>query len=656
MERADGAQMSGFLELHWLPRPNNFKADLQAAKDALGKDPGSALARLSSLARSRTDYMQTLQVDRLLRQLFEASPACLPEFRLALVGSCMVEHLLAPLRVAAARRNIMLATHVGDFGQYRQEIMYAGSELYRFTPDFVLIAPERKELIGDIPLGASAEQVDGAIERAVANLVDLWRVARAQSKATIIQQSIIDTGYPLFGSMDGAVPGSPRALAGKLNRALQQAAGAEGVLFLDLDAWIENHGRDSWHDRGRWYHAKQLIAPAAAIFFADLVVRLLCASQGRSSKCLVLDLDNTLWGGVIGDDGLNGIVLGQGSGAGEAFVAFQHHIRQLSQRGVILAVCSKNDLEVAQSAFRDHPEMVLRLGDIAVLVANWTDKAANLRQIAAQLNIGTDSLVFFDDNPAEREIVRQNLPEVVVLEVPDDCVDFVRCLAESGYFESTAFTDEDRNRAQQYHANAARGALEATSTDLDKYLESLGMELVISPFAEVDMPRIVQLTNKTNQFNLTTQRYSLEQMRHFATIPGAVTLSFRLLDRFGDNGLISVIVAVPESSTRLRIDTWLMSCRVLGRQVENAVLNQLVHQAGDLGFTEIVGEYIPTPKNGMVKDLYGRLGFTQFEEIGDGRHCWRLAVGDFRPFRTFIRPILAKPADLVALEMNNGAD
>ena len=365
---------------------------------------------------------------------------------------------------------------------------------------------------------------------------------------------------------------------------------------------------------------------------------MLGALRGRSSKCLVLDLDNTLWGGVIGDDGLDGIVLGQGNAVGEAFVAFQSFAKRLSERGIILAVCSKNDPEIAASAFRLHPEMVLKLGDIAAFVANWQDKPANLRAIARTLNIGLDSLVFFDDNPAEREIVRQNIPEVAVPEVPAEVTGFARCLAEGGWFEAISFTHEDQQRTQQYLANRQREAALSSATNVDGFLASLEMRMIAAPFKSVDLPRITQLAGKTNQFNVTTRRYSQEQMAAFRDDRDAVTLSFRLTDKFGDSGLICVVIALPDrdNSDALRIDTWLMSCRVLGRQVEEEVINQLCLIARDRGYTKLIGEYVPTAKNGLVRELYRRVGFEQISPDGATITLWSMAVPQDAPYRTFI--------------------
>jgi FkbH-like protein len=350
----------------------------------------------------------------------------------------------------------------------------------------------------------------------------------------------------------------------------------------------------------------------------------------------VLDLDNTLWGGVIGDDGLEGIALGQGSPLGEAYTAFQVYVRELSRRGVILAVCSKNDAAVAGEPFERHPDMVLKPADIACFVANWQNKADNLRAIAQQLNIGLDALCFIDDNPFERNLVRQELPMVAVPEVSDDPTGYAVALADGGYFESLGVTEEDRERTGQYQGNSAREALKAAVTDLPAYLRGLEMQLLWKRFDRIGLQRIVQLINKSNQFNLTTRRYTEAEVEAVMADPDAFGLQLRLTDRFGDNGIIAVVIGRKQPSLDLVIDTWLMSCRVLGRQVEAATLNLIAQEAVRSGARRLVGEYIPTAKNSMVRDHYARLGFAAVTGEPDRSV---LDLAGFTPADTFIHVV-----------------
>ena len=347
--------------------------------------------------------------------------------------------------------------------------------------------------------------------------------------------------------------------------------------------------------------------------------------MGLAKKCLVLDLDNTLWGGVIGDDGLGGIRLGQGDGEGEAFLAFQRYAKTLKDRGIILAVCSKNTEAIAKEVFQKHPEMVLRLDDISCFVANWNDKAANLRGIARALNIGLSSLVFADDNPAERALVRQFVPEVAVPELPHDPADYIQAIERHRYFQITSLGREDLQRAEYYRANAERQQALGGSENVEQFLESLQMVARIAPVDEVSLERTAQLINKSNQFNLTTRRRTAAEVMALLDDPAWFTCAVSLRDRFGDNGLVSVLLAKVEDDA-LVIDTWLMSCRVLKRDVEAMLYNHLCRWALQRGVRRIRGQYIPTAKNGIVKDHYASLGFVQSGEAADGTTSWEFVV------------------------------
>ncbi len=350
--------------------------------------------------------------------------------------------------------------------------------------------------------------------------------------------------------------------------------------------------------------------------------------MGLTKKCLVLDLDNTLWGGVIGDDGLGGIRLGQGDGEGEAFLAFQRYAKALKQRGILLAVCSKNSEHVAKEVFEKHPEMVLRLDDISCFMANWNDKAANLREIARTLNIGLNSLVFADDNPVERSLVRQLAPEVVVPELPVDPADYIQAIAQHRYFQITSLGREDLQRAEYYRTNAHREELLSGSENVEDFLKSLAMVARIAPVDDVSLERTAQLINKSNQFNLTTRRRTAAEVMALAVDPEWFTCTVSLRDRFGDNGLISVLLAKREADS-LVIDTWLMSCRVLKRGVERLLHNYLCRWARRHGLHRIRGEYLATVKNGLVKDHYAGLGFSRVDD-SPGRTVWEFVIaGDW---------------------------
>jgi FkbH-like protein len=397
-------------------------------------------------------------------------------------------------------------------------------------------------------------------------------------------------------------------------------------------------GTQRWFSPRHWFSYKMAQSPVAGVYLANAASALVGALYGRSKKCLVLDLDNTLWGGVIGDDGPQGLKLGGETAVGEAYTEFQAYCKSLRERGILLAVASKNDEALARQGF-EHPSSVLRMSDFSAFRANWEPKDANLRAIAQELKIGLDSLVFLDDNPAERALVRAQLHDVAVLEVGADVSRYPDIIEESHYFEAAAFSADDTIRARQYQENRVRVELQGTFRDYGEYLASLQMEAECREFSPVYLDRIAQLTNKTNQFNLTTRRYTRAQIQEFANRPDCITLYGRLIDRFGDNGLVSVIVGIVTGAA-LEIDLWLMSCRVLKRGLELTMLDQLVERARACGVTTLIGRYFRTPKNGMVADHYAKLGFTLVSGSADG-DCpvWELAVGDgcYQPRSSYIR-------------------
>ncbi len=601
-----------------------------------------------------------MRLDRRLRKLFPSGPppgiATVP-VRLSILASSTVDHLLPGLRVGALRHGIWMQTQLGNYGQYAQELQDPGAPIHRFAPTCVLFAFDARHMLRGIDAAATAEAADAWLDDAIAELSAHWASARTQFGCKVVQQAVLPIFPALFGNNEHRLPGSPASLATRLNHRLRQAADAGGVELLAIDALASLHGLDAWYDAALWHRGKQEVHPGATPAYGDLLARLLAAYQGRARKCLVLDLDNTLWGGVVGDDGVAGLLLGQGSSLGEAFIEFQSYARALSRRGIILAVCSKNDEANALEPFDTHPEMVLRRSDIACFVANWQDKASNLREIARRLNIGVDSLVFADDNPFERNIVRRELPMVAVPELPDDPALFGRIIAEAGYFEAVALTEEDRERTRQYQATLQRAAVLQSTTDLPSYLRSLEMRMHWSRFDAIGLPRIVQLVNKTNQFNLTTRRTTSEEVERIIADPGSLSLQIRLIDRFGDNGIISIIAASfagaggigaelaahAASPGDLVLHTWLMSCRVLGRGVEQATLNLVLAEATALGADRLIGVYRPTAKNDMTRELYAGLGFARLADGADGTTFWALPVRAAVPVETFIQIIEGQP-------------
>ncbi len=611
------------MQFHWLPVREDFDAALREVKTL---PPAEAARRLRELATSRLDLTQTTKLDRahLAAQKSYGQLPGLEPLRLAILGSATTSHLPAGIRVAGLRRGLGIEIYEAPYGMYFQELMSSvPTGLSTFNPQAILLALDARHI-------ASNTSADAALDL----LQSCWRRARETFHCQMIQQTIMPVLPNLVGSNEDRMPSSPAAIVAEINRRLPALAAQESVDLLALDRIIAGEGLTFWHDPALWHRSKHEVHPRAAALYGEHLARLLAAARGRSAKCLVLDLDNTLWSGVIGDDGLEGIVLGQGSELGEAHAELQRYALSLTERGIILAVCSKNDEANALAPFTSHPEMLLKREHIACFVANWQDKATNLRNIAQQLNIGLEALVFVDDNPAERAIIRQELPEVHVPELPDDPSAFVPTLAAAGYFEALRLTADDRARASQYQANAERERLKESATDMDAYLRSLRMTLTAGPFDNLNLARITQLINKTNQFNLMTERLTEPEVTARMNDPQWITLYARLTDRFGDNGLIALLMARlqpnPAGQHEAVIETFLMSCRVLGRGVEQACLNLLAAAAQQRGAIGLIGQYRPTEKNSMVRDLYTRLGFTPLD-ARDNVTRFKLDLRTFTP-------------------------
>jgi FkbH-like protein len=580
---------------------------------------------LRVLANHAFDGNQLSRLGRLILRAMAEGRALDPlqPFRLGLISNGTLD-LLTPMLVAsAARHGFALVCLQAEYGQMTQQAFDPSSRVNVNKPDAILLAIDHRGLPLRFVTGdADIERAD--VEAALAQITSMRNSIRAYTGAVCLVQTLPPPPETLFGSFDHLVPGTPRHLIARLNDAIRESIVGTDDLLLDVASLAETVGLGTWHSATLWNMAKLAFDESCMPLYADHVARTLAALRGRSRKCLVLDLDNTVWGGVIGDDGLEGIKIAQGDPTGEAHLTVQQLALALRGRGIVLAVSSKNTDRIARSPFREHPEMLLKEEHFAVFQANWNDKATNIKAIAAELSLGLDAMVFLDDNPVERGLVRQMLPQVAVPELPDDPALYARTLAAAGYFESVAFSDEDRKRAEMYQSNARRVALQKQAGDLDAYLASLDMEIAFAPFDRIGRARISQLINKSNQFNLTTRRYSEAEVAAAEDDPDVFTLQVRLIDSFGDNGMICVIICRPDDPSVWKIDTWLMSCRVLGRKVEQMVLREILARARQAGIRILVGTYRPTEKNALVREHYEKLGFAKVEEQPDGTTVWML--------------------------------
>lgn len=616
-------------DLPWLPR---LSADFRERLEAVVSSADDWGAPLRALATQFLGIGQAIALSRALERLRPRghSPALSP-FRLGLVGNSSLDFLRPLLTASALRHGVALELIAADFGQTVQQAIDPDSTINTAKPDAVLLAVDHRGLPFRT-IGRSHWPIFEA-DAAIREIEAIRQGFREHSGAVCLLQTLPAPPGLLLGSLDAATSGTLRRAIAEFNTHLAREAAASGDALVDVEWLAAFVGLDNWFDDRQWYMARLPCAPSLQPLYADFVCRTIGALRGRSRKCLILDLDNTLWGGVVGDDGLDGIALSEGDARGEAFRAIQQGAADLRRRGVVLAVCSKNDETIARQPFNSHPGMLLREDDVAVFLANWDDKATNIERIAKQLELGLDAMVLLDDNPAERAHVRTALPAVAVPEPGDDPSDYFRMLTAAGYFESVAFTDEDVSRADQYRSNAERARTRESARNLDDFLRSLETEIVCTPFDVRGRKRIAQLINKTNQFNVTTRRYTEQQIAEMQNSPAHYTLQVSVRDKFGDNGMVSVVICriQPEE---WEIDTWLMSCRVLSRGVEQAVCNRLVRDALRAGARRLIGRFVPTDRNSIVADLFERLTFTPLQH--DDGVSWVLDLATFCPFELLV--------------------
>ncbi|WP_158264803.1 HAD-IIIC family phosphatase [Blastopirellula marina] len=603
-----------------LPAPTDLNAQLKELKSASAQEIAE---RTRYLAGFELDLNQLIRFDKLIAKLGAVvEESSLSPVRLAVLASGTTDYIAPAIRSTGHRFGFHISTYVTGYNQGSREAIDSSSGVYSFEPEFALIG-ESPQSLGLTQSTCDVRQAEQSVAHAINSVALTIKSLRANGVQNIIVQTLPIPLESMCGNFDRRFSGSIASQVSEFNRRLVELCEETSAVLFDVEALASSVGRELWHDAAEWYRSKVPFALMFTPLYADSLVRLIAALRGKSRKCLVLDLDNTCWGGVIGDDGLEGIKIGEGSGQGEAFLAVQKYALALKSRGIVLAVCSKNEEAAAKMPFESHPEMALKLSDFAVFVANWTDKASNLATIAKRLNIGVDALVFLDDNPAERERVRQLLPSVAVPEVPEDSSLYPLILTQAGYFETVNLTADDYARAEQYRANAIRSEAVEAFGDYEEYLNSLEMKCDIRSFDGIGRARIAQLVNKSNQFNLTTRRYTEPDIAQFQDDSSVFDLQVRLADRFGDNGMISVIIFNKHPDEWV-CDLWLMSCRVIGRRVEEAVLAVVADAARAEGVNRLIGEYIPSAKNAMVAEHFQKLGFEQIEELDDGTTRWAL--------------------------------
>ena len=574
-----------------------------------------------------------IQQFQALKKLLKHIPADLPTCNVALLGDTATQLLSTAIRGTGITRGYNINLFEAEFNQVERQFLDPSSELYQFDADFIVVFQSTHKL-GELHSTLSQErQNDLADER-------LRFVVSICENPVFANKKIIYFNYPeiedtVFGSYENKIPSSFTYQVRKLNYELMNLAQEYPNLFICDIAGLQNKlGRDFMFAPNVYISTEMVLSVDALPYVASRVLDIICAVKGRFKKCLILDLDNTVWGGVIGDDGLEGIQLGHGLGIGKAFTEFQMWVKKLKQRGIIICVASKNNEETAKEPFEKHPDMILRLDDIAVFQANWETKVDNIRTIQSILNIGFDSMVFLDDNPFERNMVRENIPDITVPELPEDPGEYLEYLYSLNLFETASYSMADKDRTKQYQVEAKRVSLSKTFTNEADFLKSLNMVSVVSGFTKFNIPRVAQLSQRSNQFNLRTIRYTEADIETLAKDPKTIDLSFTLEDKFGDNGLIAVIIMKEQDAQTLFIDTWFMSCRVLKRGMENFTLNTMVARAKAAGYKRIIGEYLPTPKNKMVEQHYPQLGFASLTDMPTIQYV--LDVDSYQPRDCYI--------------------
>jgi FkbH-like protein len=595
---------------------------------------------LRHATRSARDFSEVLALATMRKKAMRAGIAVDVDrtIRVAIVGGSSLYPLneLVEQMIGAASATGWWQAEIwkGDYDNYISEILDAESELYNFQPEVIFLIPSSQRCVYHGALTDTREQQQQAANTAAQDLLSLCATVHDRTGAEVIVANFMPAPDFDPGPYRVRTLGSDWSFRKVVN--LELGLNAPSYLHIcDAEFLATQRGVVNCYDARAWFETKQLYAPDFAVDIAREVASIVRSLHRASKKVLALDLDNTLWGGVIGDDGMTGIEIGGTHARGEAFKQFQLAIASLARRGVVLAVCSKNDYKNAAEPFEKHPEMVLRLKDIASFQANWEPKSENLKRIAEELNLGLDSIVFVDDNPAEIEIVNQFVPQIETILLGPDPAEYATQLLNCRFFEPRSITADDLKRGEQYQQQVARTQAMSSGTDMESYLASLDMHSVISEFTPVDAPRISQLINKSNQFNVTTRRRSEAEVEALITDPAHYAFSVRLADKFGDNGLISVVIVGVEATTAT-VDTWLMSCRVLKRQMEDEVVNEMVRLAQLRGCTEIIGHYLPSEKNGMVRDLFSRMGFLLVAETPE-RTTWRLDIAAFTPRPTHIQ-------------------
>jgi FkbH-like protein len=581
--------------------------------------------KLGEFIKSHSTLDNYIYTEKIYKQI--AKELNFPVLKIAILRSITIEPMLPFIKVKSFENKINPELYLGEYNIIDQEILNKNSGLYNFKPDILIIFSRPEEICPrfvDSYLRLSSKEIETEIKNVLDKIESLISTFRNNSNAKIILHNFELPEFPIFGIIDIQHERSQKRVFEKIDTGIAEIVKKyEEVYLLDYEHLVSLYGKKNWFDEKLWFMAKAPISRVGLEALANEYVKYFRAMLGLTKKCIVLDLDNTLWGGILGEEGIEGIKIGHTS-PGNAFMDFQRELLKLYHKGFILAINSKNNEENVMEVFDKHPDMILRKDYFASIKINWIDKVQNMKDIAEELNIDLNTFVFFDDSPVERELIKQQLPEILTVELPNNPHFYSRILKELPDFEMLSFTDEDMKRGKIYYEQVQRKQLEKSSTSLEDFYTSLEMEAIIKRDDNFSIPRLAKMTQKTNQFNLATIRYSESNISNFVAANNYRVYSLQLIDKFGDNGIVGEII-IKESGDVWEIDSFLLSCRVMGRTVETAFLSYIIEEAKNANIKRIIGKYIPTKKNPPVKELYKDHGFELVKEDG-GTTIWKLDI------------------------------
>lgn len=581
------------------------------------------------------DSEYILKNSKKIRRMLLADGTARIKKKIAVLGGSTTYDIIRILEVFLLNQGIEAEFYESEYGQYFQDAMFGSEELSSFAPDIIYVHTSNRNVTEYPSAGDDRAAVESLLEGQYGHFAAMWEKLEETYHCPVIQNNFEYPFYRLLGNRDASdIHGRIRFLTRLNERFYEYAETHDNFYINDINYMSAAYGLDKWADPFYWHMYKYCLCMQAIPKFSYNLSNIIKAIFGKNKKALVLDLDNTLWGGIVGDDGPENLEIGQETSLGQVYAEFQSYLKKQKDIGIMLNVNSKNEEENALAGL-NHPEGILKPEDFIIIKANWEPKSENIAAIAAQLNILPESLVFVDDNPAEREIVRTQVPGVAVPEIgtPEQ---YIRILDHAGFFEVTRLSEDDRKRNEMYKANMLREKQQSVFADYGEYLKSLEMKAVIQAFEPLYMARIAQLTNKSNQFNLTTKRYTQGEIEETASSPEYITLYGKLEDKFGDNGVVSVVIG-HKKETELHMDLWIMSCRVLKRDMEYAMMDSLVKECQKSGITSIIGYYYPTAKNNMVRNFYALQGFTKTEEDEKGNTVWKCEIpADYKEKNRYI--------------------